>query len=59
MAWCATNAVIKHTGTGMMIERDASGAGKVDPLVATFDAAVVMGFNPEANAPPEYQIMFV
>jgi phage terminase large subunit-like protein len=59
MAWCATNAVVKLTGTGMMIERDASGAGKIDPLVATFDAAVIMGLNPEANAPPEYQIMFV
>lgn len=48
MAWCAGNAIIQATGTGMRIARDASGYGKIDPLVAILDAADLMGTNPES-----------
>lgn len=47
MAWCAGNAIIQATGTGMRIARDASGYGKIDPLMAVLDAADLMGANPE------------
>lgn len=47
MAWCAGNAIVQATGTGMRIARDASGYGKVDPLMAGFDAVAEMSLNPD------------
>jgi phage terminase large subunit-like protein len=47
MAWCAGNAIVEATGTGMRIARNASGYGKVDPLMAGFDAVAEMSLNPE------------
>ena len=47
MAWCAGNAIVAATPTGMRIARDASGYGKIDPLMALLDAADLMGTNPE------------
>jgi phage terminase large subunit-like protein len=47
MAWCAGNAIVQATGTGMRIARDASGYGKVDPLMAGFDAVAEMSLNPK------------
>lgn len=49
MAWCASNAKVRATSTAMMIERAASGFGKIDPLMAAFDAAALMALNPEAS----------
>lgn len=49
MSWCAGNAITESTGTGMRIARDASGYGKIDPLVAMFDAVAEMAMNPEAK----------
>ncbi len=46
MAWCAGNAKIIPTPTAMRIARDESGAGKIDPLMALFDAAELMATNP-------------
>jgi phage terminase large subunit-like protein len=46
MAWCAGNAIVQATATGMRIARDASGYGKVDPLMAGFDAVAEMSLNP-------------
>lgn len=50
MDWCAGNAVVQPTPTGMRIVRDASGYGKIDPLMALFDAAAIMATNPEAGS---------
>lgn len=47
LAWCAGNAKVRQTSTATMIERAASGFGKIDPLMAVFNAAHLMGFNPE------------
>lgn len=47
MGWCAGNAIVQQTPTGMRIIRDASGFGKIDPLMALFDAAELMARNPE------------
>jgi phage terminase large subunit-like protein len=58
MAWCAGNAIVQQTGTGIRIARDASGYGKIDPLVAMLDAADIMGRNPEPKRKAEYQILF-
>lgn len=48
MGWCAGNAIVQPTPTGMRIVRDASGYGKIDPLMALMDAAALMARNPEA-----------
>jgi phage terminase large subunit-like protein len=52
MAWCAGNAVVVPTPTGMRIARDESGFGKIDPLMATFNCAALMSLNPEAPSSP-------
>jgi phage terminase large subunit-like protein len=49
MAWCAGNAKVRQTSTAVMIERSASGYGKIDPLMAAFNAADLMVRNPEAR----------
>ncbi len=46
MTWCVGNAITQPTPTGMRIVRDASGYGKIDPLMALFDAAELMTTNP-------------
>ena len=46
MAWCAANAKIIPTPTAMRVARDEAGLGKIDPLMAAFDAAELMGTNP-------------
>lgn len=48
-SWCAGNAVVVQTPTAMRIARDESGFGKVDPLMALFNAAHLMSLNPEAS----------
>jgi phage terminase large subunit-like protein len=52
MTWCAGNAITQPTPTGMRIVRDASGYGKIDPLMALFDAAELMTTNPSAVGGP-------
>lgn len=49
MTWCAGNAIVAPTSTGMRIARDESGFGKIDPLMATFNCAALMSLNPEAK----------
>jgi phage terminase large subunit-like protein len=58
MAWCAGNAIVQATGTGMRIARDMSGYGKIDPLMAVLDAAELMGTNPQPPHRPTYQMQF-
>jgi phage terminase large subunit-like protein len=56
MAWCAANAILQPTPTGKRIVRDASGYGKIDPLMALFDACDRMGLNPVVqNGPSIYE----
>jgi phage terminase large subunit-like protein len=47
MVWCAGNAIVQPTSTGMRIVRDESGFGKIDPLMALFNCAAMMSTNPE------------
>lgn len=55
MAWSAGNAKVRQTSTAMLIERAASGFGKIDPLMAAFNAAALMSLNPEALGPSVYE----
>jgi phage terminase large subunit-like protein len=58
MTWCAGNARIVPTPTGMRIARDDSGYGKIDPLMALFNAAALLALNPSPQRKPEYQLYF-
>jgi phage terminase large subunit-like protein len=58
MAWCAGNARIVPTPTGMRIARDDSGFGKIDPLMAMFNAEALMALNPMAIKSPEFRLFF-
>jgi len=48
LGWCVGNLVIVPTATAMRVGRDEAGFGKVDPLMALFNAAHLMCLNPQA-----------
>jgi len=58
MTWCAGNARIVPTPTGMRIARDDSGFGKIDPLMALFNSVALMATNPMAQTRPEVRLFF-
>uniref|UniRef100_UPI002FCCD93B terminase large subunit n=1 Tax=Comamonas testosteroni TaxID=285 RepID=UPI002FCCD93B len=52
LAWCVGNAKTVLQGNAVTITKQASGTGKIDPLMAIFDAVYLMALNPEAKAGP-------
>ncbi len=58
MAWCVGNARVEVKANNIALTKQASGTGKIDPLMATFDAVALMAMNPEAkNAKSIYESM--
>ncbi len=49
MSWCVGNAKVEPRGNAISITKQASGTGKIDPLMATFSATALMAMNPEAK----------
>jgi phage terminase large subunit-like protein len=52
--WCVGNARIVLTTTASRVAREEAGFGKIDPLVALFNASHLMGMNPEADSGSVY-----
>ncbi|KDD42578.1 terminase large subunit [Bordetella bronchiseptica] len=55
MAWAVGNARIELRANGILITKQASGTAKIDPLMATFDAAQLMALNPESSGRSVYE----
>jgi phage terminase large subunit-like protein len=49
MAWSVGNAKVEPKGNAISITKQASGRGKIDPLMALFNAVALMSMNPEAG----------
>lgn len=50
MAWCAANAKVEPKGNASLITKQASGTGKIDPLMASLNSVALMATNPIAKA---------
>jgi phage terminase large subunit-like protein len=59
LSWCVGNLKVIPTATAMRVARDEAGYGKVDPVMALFNAAHLMGLNPTVERKAEYQMFFV
>lgn len=49
MAWCVSNALVKLRGSALYVDKETSGAGKIDPLVAALNAVKAMEIGPVAS----------
>lgn len=47
--WCVSNARIEMKGNAMVVTKQASGQAKIDPVMAMFNAAHLMSYNPAAT----------
>lgn len=57
MAWSVGNAKAEPRGNAIMITKQASGSGKIDPLMALFDSAALMAMNPKPRV-KKFQLFF-
>lgn len=59
MVFCVGNAKIELKGSARAVTKQVSGKAKIDPLVALFNAGMLMSRNPQAERVPQYQMVFV
>lgn len=58
MNYCVSNAKTEARGNAILITKQGSGAGKIDPLLASFNAMTLMGENPKPRK-KKYQMFHV
>ena len=49
MAWCVGNARVEPRGNAISITKQASGTGKIDPVMASLNCCALLGMNPESK----------
>lgn len=49
MKWSVSNAKGKVSGNALMVTKQESGKGKIDPVIAMFNAVAIMSQNPEVG----------
>lgn len=50
MSWVVGNARVEPRGNAISITKQASGTGKIDPLMASLNCCALMAMNPEAKS---------
>jgi phage terminase large subunit-like protein len=56
MAWCVSNAKVELKGNNRVIEKQAAGEAKIDPVIAMFNAEWLMDRNPQPAMRSPYEM---
>jgi phage terminase large subunit-like protein len=56
MSWAVSNGKIERTGNYVKMVKETAGAAKIDPLIAMFNALILLRRNPVASTPEVIKI---